>query len=372
MTHDREPGVRPLSRRDAIVMPLLALATVIGLALPAEIASRIAFPSVEADACNVTSDGGTRAKAYCVSRTKVAEGPWTTNRYNGCGYRTPEPCGPKPPGSLRVAVIGASTSAGYLTPYEESMAGRASRTLTGLCGRPVEFQNLGAMGAYGDKLVARTREAMALKPDAVVLVVAPIDFDLAARRGGRADRQPSRPKPLALAKDALAGSRLLYMEQYFLLKSDDSYVPVYLNYGAKADFMRTPLSPAWTRKLHDFDGLMAQLSALARHGRAPLVLLYAPQRAQAAMIASDRFGHDLDPGGLPQALAQIAQAHDIKFVDAGQSIPRDTPSANLFYAVNGHPNGRGHGLLAQALVRRMVQPDLPVFADACRRPSLAR
>ena len=67
---------------------------------------------------------GDRALPNCTARYKAGEGPWAENSYNACGYRTEHPCGPKPPGSFRVALIGSSTSMGYLIPYQQTFAVR--------------------------------------------------------------------------------------------------------------------------------------------------------------------------------------------------------------------------------------------------------
>jgi hypothetical protein len=114
---------------------------------------------------------GTRFRPDCTSRVKAAEGPWVTNRYNECGYRTPQSCGSKAADGVRIAVLGSSISQGYLVPYEQSFAARDATLLTQNCRKPVEFQNLASIGFIWNRLADRVDDAIALHPDAAVISI---------------------------------------------------------------------------------------------------------------------------------------------------------------------------------------------------------
>lgn len=59
------------------------------------------------DSCRVADANiGFANRPGCISRMKNAESSWETNQYNDCGYRTKESCGPKPAGTIRVALVG--------------------------------------------------------------------------------------------------------------------------------------------------------------------------------------------------------------------------------------------------------------------------
>jgi len=135
---------RRLPRRDLVLLPLLVALTVAVVGGGAEVVSRILYPAKEINACLVRAKGAAPLyyKGGCASRTKIPEGPWVTNAYNACGSRTPEACGPKPAGAIRVAVVGSSTSAGYMVNYADSFAARASAALTKACRRPVAWSFL--------------------------------------------------------------------------------------------------------------------------------------------------------------------------------------------------------------------------------------
>lgn len=363
------PARRRLPRRDLVILPLLALATVLVLFGAAEVFSRVRYPEREADSCK-TPDAvlGYRFRPGCTSTTKAAEGPWTTNGYNACGYRTPEPCGPVPAGARRIALIGSSTSSGYLVPYGGTLAAHAAADLTQVCRRPVEVQNLGGVDYTGAKLTARARESLTLAPQALVLVVSPLDLELA--QGARTFQENGftvtrSNNPVTRLKEALGASRAASVAQHFVLKGDRTYVPTYLRSGDRADFMRAPLPEQWRARVAEFDGRVAGIQAMAARRRVPFVIVFAPQRAQAGLVAGAAGAGSgalagFDALVLPRALAAAAAAHGAVFVDSDAEIAPGTPTERLFYPVNGHPNAEGHRLIARSLVRRLLAPDLAI------------
>jgi hypothetical protein len=132
-----------LPRRDWVVLPLIAIATIAFIAACSEVVARVVWAEHEEDACYLShGPKGGHFLPNCISRTKIAEGPWVENSYNSCGYRTLEQCGPKPPGTTRIAVLGSSFSYGYAVLYKSAYITQAQQMLTRECRRPVEFQNL--------------------------------------------------------------------------------------------------------------------------------------------------------------------------------------------------------------------------------------
>jgi len=96
-------------RRDFFVLPVVFVMTPFILLCMAEAACYYPFYEQPVDSCIVPDPVvGHRAKPRCVATYKVEDSPWIENRYNDCGYRTAESCGPKPAGTIRAAVIGSS------------------------------------------------------------------------------------------------------------------------------------------------------------------------------------------------------------------------------------------------------------------------
>ena len=322
--HDRPTGAHaePLPRRDYIILPLLSVLTVLIMFAAAEVVSRITFVQHEADACMMPDKVlGTRFRPNCVSRVKAAEGPWVTNRYNECGYRTPEPCGPKPAGGARIAVLGSSISQGYLVPYEQTFAARDATLLTQSCRRPVEFQNLASIGYIWNRLVDRVDDAIALHPDAAVIVVAPFDLQQTVVPPGE-DQKGEDPGALKRLDGLIINSRAVVVAQHFLFSQPDMFVKLYLNYGDRADFLRPPFKPAWQDRLKRFDQLMAEIADKFHAAGIPLVLAYVPERAQAALLSAHQSPPGVDPYAFPRQIGDIARAHGIRFVDLSPTMSR--------------------------------------------------
>ncbi len=100
-------------------------------------------------------------------------GAWVS--INADGFRGPDFPRPKPPGTIRVAVLGDSYTQAIQVPYEDTFASVAARTLAQcppLRGRRVEALNFGVDG-YGtaQELVTLREKVWPYHPDIVVLAV---------------------------------------------------------------------------------------------------------------------------------------------------------------------------------------------------------
>ena len=354
-----------LPRRDYVILPLLCLLTVLVMLGVAEAASRIAFAQHEKDACMIADPVlGTRFKPNCVSHVKAAEGPWVTNRYNACGFRSPEGCGPAAADDVRIAVLGSSIAQGYLVPYRQTFAARASAALTQRCGRPVQFENLASIGYVWQRLALRADDALKLHPDAGVIVVVP--FDLQQTEQAEGDAPPPPPGHPGLMKQfdsLLSGSRAVVAAQHFLFRRADLYTQLYLHYGDRADFLRLPLSPAWQHRLDDFDHLLGGIADKYHAAHVPLMLVYVPQRAQAALLAAHHAPPGVDPYAFGQRIGEIAARHGIDYVDLSPAFSQIPQAASLYYPVDGHLSGAGDAVLA-AHAAAALQRDVPALA-AC-------
>jgi len=368
-TQGSEPWRLP--RRDYIILPLLCLFTALLMLGMAEAASRIVFVQQEKDVCMLADPVmGTRFEPNCVSHVKSAEGPWVTNSYNACGFRTPQPCGPTPPGNVRIAVLGSSFAQGYLVPYQETFAARASEELERRCKRPVEFQNLASIGYVWQRLAIRADEALPLKPDAAVIVFVPFDLqqpEQASEANAKPDAGESMMERLELL---LRSSRAVVAAEHFMFSRPDLYVPLYLHYGDRADFLRQPLSPAWQHRLDDFDRLLGGIADKYHAANVPLLLAYVPQQAQAELLAAGHTPPGVDPSAFGRLIGEVAARHGINYVDLSQVVEHMPDVGRLYYAVDGHLSPQGHAVLAQQ-VAAALQHDLPAFAHCASAAAMA-
>ena len=364
-------------RRDFILIPLISIATIVAMLGFAEMASRVVFVETGKESCGAP-DGNlaTHFQPNCVSHRKSAEGPMVENAYNDCGYRTPTPCGRHDPGIVRVALMGTSTAQGFKVPYEETFAAQLTRELSRSCGRPVEFQNMGVAGASFVDVWRRLDEALAMRPDLIMLVLSALEvrggFDVAAvhrlAENAAAPAKPAEALPaaplVARVSDFLSQSRALVVAQHFLFQDSATYARLYLLHGEEADYLRQPLSASWHAHMDDFARLLGEMAGKARERGIPLLLVWAPTRVQASLVASTARQPGTDPFAIGVEAAAVASRMDAAFVDTFPAMAEKRAPDRFFYAVDGHMNGEGNAVFAASVEQRLRQGDLAPFA-AC-------
>src|ERR1017187_794686 len=359
-----------LPRRDLIILPLLSLLTLAVCLLAANATARHFFLSVRDDRCEVDDPRiGFRYGRNCTEHAKTAEGPWVAHQFNDCGYRTMESCGPTPQGTTRISLLGASSAEGYLVPYDETFATRATRQLTFELGRPVEIQNLGREQCYPDCVLRRIDEALALKPNLVLVAVTPIDLD---HMDPSEVENPDKPmptnvdqvqlrhkldphNPLNAVQDFVEHSSAGVATLHFLFQNPATFIHMYLLSGEHAGYLRTTLSPVWDDRLKACDIVFAEIAEQARNANVPVALVEVPSFAQASLVSMNSIPSGLDPYAINERLRQISERHGIQFIDVLDAF-RHGPGANkLFYVVDGHLNGAGSALVSNALAQQLIK-----------------
>jgi hypothetical protein len=369
-----------LPRRDIVLLPAIALLTWLSVTAAAETLARLCCPEQKIDACHLPDETGGRFRANCHAETKLAEGAWAGSDYNDCGYRSAHSCKAAPAGTLRVAVLGTSISRGYWVSYDHSFAGRVERDLTAACARPVDLQNLALFGstvpAPGGVLPVwhhvadRAGEALALRPTALVLVMAPFDLeDYQALPPALPDAaHPARllGRVEDAARDMLNASRFMLLARHYAFRDPDRYAVNYLRRGDMTGYLRPPFSPTWSLRLQVADATIARIAAQAGAAGIPLIVALMPQRAQAVLSRNGADRHGTDPFALGEALAAIARAHHADFIDVTDAMRTEPDPAALFFVVDGHPNGAGHAVLARA-IEGALQRDVAGFSGCVSR-----
>lgn len=371
-----------LPKRDFLLLPLLSLLTVLVLFGVSEVVTRVLWPAEYSSACLVADPvQGYRFKPNCTVRGKIPESPWITYHYNECGYRSADSCGPKPPGTIRIAILGSSMSQALHVSYDDAFFSRAAVSLGRLCDRRIDVQNLGVPGsspAYADRHV---QEALALNPDVVLYMVVPYDLN-----------QPILPRGLSeLAGPALAvstdaiqppvsplnrlehfviQSRTLLVAQHFVFQNRETYIRAYLMYGDKADYLRQPFTPVWQRRFADLDVTIGDIADRLRHAGVPLVIIAVPSRAEAALLTSSELPEHVDPFAFGRAIQMIAARHGAGYVDLMGPISRIPNAEDLYYAVDGHLTSEGHAVIAAALSQKLQDGSVPAFSH-CASPQSA-
>jgi hypothetical protein len=356
-----------LPRRDIVILPMLSLLTMAVCLMVGEAVSRHYFVYNTQDSCLIDkADVTARHMPNCTTRLKAAEGPWVTNQYNECGYRTKESCGPKPKGSIRIALLGSSASEGLFVAYDQTFAARAASDLTRISGRPVEIQNLGRAGCDPVCVYHQTGEALALKPDILILAIDPYDIrhleleqmtyrDMPIQRRPQVDPTADIYDPLMSMKAFITRSTSIVAAEHFLFQNTAIYDRVYLHYQDNADYLRAPFSPLWEKRLAAFQVLLTEMARKSSAAHVPFVLIEIPSLPQAALARENSLPVGVDINAFNQRLKQISSQLGVQFID-GSAAFKHAPELNkLFYVTDGHLNGEGHAYVSQWLVEQLIK-----------------
>jgi hypothetical protein len=143
------------------------------------------------------------------------------------------------------------------------------------------------------------------------------------------------------------------MAEHYLLQDSNLYARIFLHYGDRADYLRTPLSPAWKRRMRNLDHLLAEMKSKADKAGVPFVLVEVPSLAQAAVVKMPEPPAGVDPYLFNRALKQVAGRNGMGYADPLEHFYRADKVANLYYVVDTHLNAQGHTLVSQALVNEL-------------------
>ena len=376
MNDTNAPTTKRLSRRDLIILPLLSLSTIVFLLVLSEVTARYFFPETGAKACEVDDATiGRRFRANCSARMKSAEGPWVVNNYNDCGYRTRQSCGPKAANTIRIALLGSSNSEGLFVAADKTFAERTAKELTTLCKRPVEVQNMGRETCGPVCSFHRIDEALALKPDVVVLAISPYDIEELDAENVSRRYEPIAPPSSTVQprtgiyyklKSFVVNSRAATMAQHMLFEDPATYLRLYLPYGSHSGYLTSPLSAPWEAHLEAFDTLLGEEAQRFRSAKVPFVLVEVPNLAQASILSTHSPPPGIDAYVFNQRLAEISASHGIQFVNVLDAFKQAPNSNKLFYVVDAHLNGEGQVLVSVPLVTRLTQGTIPILST-CRK-----
>jgi hypothetical protein len=236
-------------------------------------------------------------------------------------------------------------------------------------GRTIEVQNLGREQCYPDCELRRLDEALALKPNLLLVAVTPIDLDHMDPSEVANPDMPLQPvadqvqlrhkldphNPLNSVQDFVEHSSAGVATLHFLFQNPATFMRLYLLSGEHAAYLRTTLSPVWDSRLKACDIVFAEMARKAHNANVPIALVEVPSLAQVSLVSMNNMPPGLDPYAFNQRLRRISERHGIQFIDVLDAF-RHGPEANkLFYVVDGHMNGAGSALVSNALVEQLAE-----------------
>jgi hypothetical protein len=162
----------------------------------------------------------------------------------------------------------------------------------------------------------------------------------------------------------LKDSRALEMTQHYLFRAPSIYVPVYLRYGDRADFLRPPFTEKWRHRLQVLDRIVDGLAARAQQARVPFVLAFIPHEAEIALMApGQNLPPGIDPNALPAAIGAIAARHGVSFIDTSLGLRNDPAPEHFYYTVDGHLSGAGQPAVGAYIAQRLAADQGSAFSD---------
>jgi len=363
-----------LPRRDFLILPLLGILTALTLTVGTETAARHFFFEIDADSCRIQDANiGFVYRAACISHVKSLAGPLVTNQFNECGFRSKESCGPKPAGTVRIALLGSSTSEGFFVAYDQAYATRVAADLTQEFGRPVEVQNLSVQECYPICEFHRLHEALALKPDLLLLGVSPFDIEHLDP-----SELPNRYKPMPVTHTSSSANKTVgplerlvklgkesttrIVFEHLLFQDTPTYLRIYLHHGDPADYLRPPFSPAWESRLNAFEVLLSEISEESRAANVPFVLIEIPTMAQASLASTQNLPAGIDPYAINRRLSEICSRHGIQFISGLDGFQGISAPSRFFTVEDGHLNAAGHAMIGRAVVEQLTKEQKPVLS----------
>jgi hypothetical protein len=371
------------SRRDWLVLPLIGVLTLIMIAIPLELVARKLFTESppESRPCLVMNDPstGVRGVPNSVCRVKTYESQWVEFKYNSCGHRAAMDCGQKPPGTYRIVMMGSSYAEGYTVSYEQSFGALLPRLLSRDTGRRIELYNEGMAWGSPHSVALRFDEVLAAQPDLILWPMTPWDIDnVGVTVPPVGENAPTNTAngtewqrimaELTRKRDFAAflsrSSRAFFMMQHLLYESES----IYLSHSISGTDRYTPSlqdepGAEWQDHLREYDSYVAQMTARAKAGGVPLVVIALPRHAQAVMIAADAAPAGLNLFAFGDQLQRIVERNGGIYVDVLREF-RDLPNVNsAFYPVDQHLTVAGQAMVADIIAKGLSSGKIPALSQ---------
>jgi hypothetical protein len=390
--------MRGLRHRDWILLPALSLLTVCLMAFSAELLSRWLYPAARVgfQNCFAANDpsGDAAVKPNSVCWEQVPESASKIEyRFNRRGHRAGVELTPKPPGSYRIVLIGSSLTQGLFIPREKTFAALLPAKLSLETGRKVEVYNEATGGKYRggpfptQNAVRHFDQVLEAQPDLILWVITPTDVLNAqsneSTNSSEAVAPPENPgvaagsakprsfwnKLTASVANGKFGERLKahwedtrtsMVLKHLLIKSEsqDEYIQSYLKSGNSA-FLETEPDTTWQMQLQYFNAELAEIAGRAKSAGVPLVAVFVPNRAQAAMISRGHWPAGYDPFKLQNEVRESILSAGGHFIDILHDY-RGLPSPERdYFPVDGHPDAEGQATIFRFLARELTSGAVP-------------
>jgi hypothetical protein len=392
-----------LPMRDWILLPVIALLTIILLAASTELTARWLFPVSQTDLknCYLEDDasGDAPAKPDSVCTERIAESPFPVEyHYDLRGHRAGAELGPKRPDAMRIVMLGSSMAFGLYIPEQMTFAALLPGELSRRTGRNVQLYNESTGGMFRggpfpikDSILGFPTVVSAA-PDLILWIITPMDIEDSEQ--GAPALKPKIPNGEGRAQMGTSvgthgiWSRLgnsmargtvwtklrsrweqsrsfLVLEHYLIAnESPNQYAESYLQNGIDADFLKTEPGAQWQNLLKNFEGQAEAFEKQAGEAKIPFVAVLLPNRAQAAMISTNSWPRGYDPYKLDEELRAVIEDHGGTFVDVLPDFRSEPDPWIHYFPVDGHLNVQGHAMVSRMLAKELTAGAVPLLTTA--------
>lgn len=393
----KNPTEPKLPRRDWILLPMIYLMTICGVAGSTELIARRLFPLRKGvgSHCLVTNDRstGVRAVPNSVCRSGVAESEPVEYRFNSCGFRTEQECGPKPPGTYRIVLVGSSFALGSGVQQDEAFGPLLAGELSRRTGRRIEVYNEGELWAVPRVISMHFPHALAAQPDLVLWtltgwdvqntsILLPEDYSPEPPPNAAAGNEHSTGTPgtnlVTLWRRAKAAmnfssfrntvkgfgqqTQTLIMIRHFLWESQSLFVKDSLRRGGQeGEFLQSQPSAHLQNSLQQFNGYVADVEQRTTAAGVPVAVAVVPLRAQAAIVSMGEWPAGIDPHKADNEIRSIIETHGGIYIDVLRDF-RTIPNPEQYYLpIDGHLTVAGNALVARILADELTSGAVPAL-----------
>lgn len=385
-------------RKDWILLPLISICTIALLAISFVWMASWLNPSSEAglEGCFAKNSPAARATPNSVCSERIVESRYVAQyKFNSCGHRAGMECGSKPTGAYRIVMIGSSMAMGFAVPREMTFAALLPAELSAETGRKIELYNEATGGEFrGGSYPTMSspqhfNEVLSEDPDMILWIVTSADINNVSVDRPTQTLQAAAPvtsqttvqenrlvaawerarvviangtfidylrSRWELSVASLVLNHLLYRSE-----SQDRYIKSYLENEDSASFLRAVPGTKWQHSLDLFEVCAAQMEQQANAAGVPLVAVFVPNRAQAAMVSLGKWPTGYDPYKLDDELRTFIVSHGGNYIDIMPSF-RSVPNPEQHYfPVDGHPDADGHAMISRFLAKALTSGEVPAL-----------
>jgi hypothetical protein len=156
----------------------------------------------------------------------------------------------------------------------------------------------------------------------------------------------------------------IIMLKHYLYQSQSIYIKQYLmGVGDRLDFLSIQPNVTWSDNLRKFDGYENEIEGRTKMAGIPLVATFIPNRAQAAMISMGTWPQGYDPYILNAELRTIVESHGGIYIDILPGFRKIPNPEQYYYPVDGHPDARGHAIIADLLAKELTSGAVPALKE---------